>query len=613
MAESVKIGLDQIVEIGENLIEPKYLICSICFCLCIDSHQCRNKKCQKMFCLECIKVAKLKFSNCPFCRLSIEFKKMDEPLSSIYLKIKVICLEENTCKDRYSIEDFIKNHHIKNKNLKLLHCYLCKNSNKFLFKCKICSNTSCLTCEIMKLCFNCKVSICIVCVGDSQRLNNQEIICGICSSNCHDCSRNNVISEGKYICNLCNKIICESCSVVCDDCNMTLCKDSDNCFRKKRENCINCNDIKVSQLYNKCIHEVLKECDKCYGKCQVKSIEKCSKIVISNNKCNKCLKGLCLRNCSIRCFKCKMINCKKCVEFCVQCKENFCTDCLKRCSNCTTVVSCLNCDIQTLKSCSVCNDILCLNCWNVCNYCSTIYCAKHSFSCISCEESSCERHIINCKICKEIRKEESNFKKFCMKNCTLKCSFCDISSNVQCNKSNHALVSSLNCGHNVCTSCIKYCSKCPDKVVKSCPTCIIGYYYHHCKLCLSYLCAVCSGCKTSIKCQKCLIKLVYKCSNCEGIVQVYEEQKNDGLMVCSVNCLEKFSSTKKVKNTTKCVDCAKIVQEKVLINDKVHIINQVSPFHNVPSNNTIQKKEVNKHKENKKKEKIGCVKTCVIY
>ena len=629
MADSIKIGLDQIVEIGENLIEPKNLICSICFCLCIDSHQCRNKKCQKMFCLECIKVAKLKFSNCPFCRLNIDFKKMDESVNLIYQKIKVVCLEENTCRGKYSIDEFIKSHS-KNKNLKLLHCYLCKTSNKFLFKCKICSNTSCLTCEIMKLCFNCKVSICLVCIGNSQVLNKQEIICGICSSSCQNCNKKKIISEGKYICNLCNKIICDNCYVICDDCNLTLCKDSDNCFRSKREKCENCNNIQVSQLYNKCIHEVLKECNKCYVKCQVKSNENCSNIVISNNKCNKCLKDLCLRNCSIRCFKCKYINCKKCVKFCIQCKENFCSDCIKTCSSCNTFVSCLNCDIQTLKSCSICNELLCLNCWNICNYCSTIYCSKHSFSCISCEENSCDKHIINCKTCKEIRKEESELK-FCMKNCTLKCSFCDISSNVKCNKSIHPIVSNLNCGHNVCTACIKYCSKCPDKVVKSCPTCIVGYYYHHCKLCLSYLCAVCSGfcnlceelycnnhiciyCKIFVKCQNCLIKSVYKCSDCDSILQIYEILKKDNLIICSLSCLEKFSYSKYVKYDKKCVNCSKNSQNNIVSNDKTQNIKQVYTNQHVPVNYTInQKKEVNRHKENKNKEKIGCVKSCVIY
>ena len=74
MKESLKIGLDQIDEIGESLIDTKLLTCSICFCLCINSHQCRNKKCLKMFCYECIIQAKIQFKNCPFCRLNIDFK-----------------------------------------------------------------------------------------------------------------------------------------------------------------------------------------------------------------------------------------------------------------------------------------------------------------------------------------------------------------------------------------------------------------------------------------------------------------------------------------------------------------------------------------------------------
>ena len=483
MLESLKIGLDQIVEIGDTLIEPKNLICSICFCLSIDSHQCRNKRCLKLFCYECIIQAKKKFKNCPFCRLGIEFKKAEGKLSIVYDKIKVICLEENICKEKFSIEDYFKLHSINNhlKLNKLLSCFACKKQNKYLNKCNICNNYSCLLCELLKLCINCKTNICMVCIGDSDNTKfNNDILCGICSCNCLICLKDNVYNEGKYICSLCKKIICEDCCVKCDDCGYNLCKDAQNCFREKKENCEICSNISVTQLYNKCIHEVLKSCVVCYSKCEGKTKDSCGGIIVKANNCAKCNKDICFRNCSVRCTNCKGLNCKKCVEFCVQCKASFCNNCVKKCFSCKTITSCISCNIETLKFCALCNEVLCINCWNICNYCLTNYCSKHTSTCINCEENCCEQHIVNCDKCKIYRKEDSNYKKLCMKNCTLKCSFCENSSNVLCEKNLHPVVSSLNCGHNVCTTCIKYCSKCPNKIVKSCPTCIRDYFYYFC-------------------------------------------------------------------------------------------------------------------------------------
>ena len=628
MKESLKIGLDQIVEIGESLIDTKLLTCSICFCLCINSHQCRNKKCLKMFCYECIIQAKIQFKNCPFCRLNIDFKKVDGNIGLIYEKIMVICLEENSCKKKFSIEDYLYSH---SKGLdtisKLLSCFNCKKTNKFLYSCKICFKYSCLTCETMKLCYNCKVTICLICVGDINNKYLQEVLCGICSCYCFYCCKDNILSEGKYVCSLCNKIICEKCYVVCDDCNLTICLDSDNCYRKKKENCEKCNNISVTQLYNKCIHEVIKTCSKCYQQCELKSRDTCGKIVTQNNKCKKCEKGICFRNCSIRCSNCKKIICKKCDEFCIQCKGNFCDSCIKKCISCSTFASCINCNISTLKSCTKCNELLCINCWNVCNYCVSVYCYKHISSCLECEENSCENHLINCLICKEKRKEESNFKKLCLKNCTLKCSFCENSSNIQCLKNIHPIVSSLNCGHNVCSKCVKLCSKCPNKVVKSCPLCIVDYYYYMCKQCKCYLCAVCSGycklceelyctshiclnCKKSVNCQICLTLQIFKCLQCSDIIELSNELKIDGLIICSINCLEKFSLNKNLNYNKLCVKCSQM--KKI---DIKKIDNKLPCFQ---TNNTIQMEQKNKKLNEKKMRKeskktdIGCSQACVI-
>jgi len=175
----------------------------------------------------------------------------------------------------------------------------------------------------------------------------------------------------------------------------------------------------------------------------------------------------------------------------------------------------------------------------------------------------CEKHFHNCSSCNK-NKDDINYKKLCLKNCTNKCSFCENVNNNICSLENHKdnYVNNLNCGHNVCRQCLKGCANCKNIVV-SCPKCIVNYYFHKCKYCEFYLCNICSRyckyCEDNYcpfnKCFVCKKVSNEKCSNCINV-------KVDGSMRFSRNKCKKC-----LKPLENCESC----QKKYICSDLCYI------------------------------------------
>lgn len=293
-------------------------------------------------------------------------------------------------------------------------------------------------------------------------------------------------------------------------------------------------------------------------------------------KCKECDLEICIKDCSHKCKRCKELICENCCKLCKICKNIFCGSCSIFCDECPNtyfaenqLVYCLNCEIDTIRQCQKkdCTKKLCLSCWNVCNQCDLILCSKdgHSLNCLNCEEKMCENHFHNCCKCNK-NKDDINYKKLCLKNCTNKCSFCDNINNNLCSVENHKdnYVTNLNCGHNVCRQCLRGCAKCKNIVV-SCPKCIVNYYFHKCKFCEFYLCNVCSryckNCEDNYcpfnKCVNCNKTSQDKCSNCINIEVGANSKalKKIGRNKCNQCCKSLESCEKCAKKFICCEAC----------------------------------------------------------
>lgn len=264
--------------------------------------------------------------------------------------------------------------------------------------------------------------------------------------------------------------------------------------------------------------------------------------------------------------------CAPCSVFCDECPKSYFAE--------NQLVYCLNCEVDTIRQCQIkdCNKKLCLSCWNICNQCDLIMCSKvgHSLNCLNCEEKMCENHYHNCSSCNK-NKDDLNFKKLCLKNCTNKCSFCNNINNNLCSVENHKnnYVTNLNCGHNVCRECLSGCAKCKNVVV-SCPKCIVNYYFHKCKFCEFYLCNVCSryckNCEDNYcpfnKCVNCNKISHDKCSNCINVVtgKANKTSKKIARNKCNqcLKCLE--NCDKCAKKFVCCEDCYNEYKKKLKLN-----------------------------------------------
>ena len=548
-------GLDLLSSISERekIIPPNQITCSLCYNISFEGKTCNNRKCQKVFCGECIQKQNKKFYDkdkkdfkCPFCQTFSGFSQLEQDIIDYIKNFKYYCNKSKNCKEEYTYEQLI-NEHNHNNNINYMNnqilnkekCYVCK---KLIFetdlntlKCVLCNNIGCYKIisynaleknnDIKNLeslnnefciqrCFICKLPICKHCSKQNNydKNNISNFICDECSqiSKCQTCYDN----FAKNICVFCNNYLCDSCTNKCEYCRYSYCKKKD-CL-SKNISCQNCKDLNSKLNYYGCFHLDILNCSKCFIKCNL-----CKKNHF-DEICNSCYNQICTKNCCFKCKYCSLIYCNKCSLMCSICKKLTCSNCANFCEECdkyNTLICCKSCKSNTIKKCQYqkdgifCYKKLCISCWNACNFCGKIYCSKHCNNCSNCEDIICDKHYINCQKC--LNKDELTYIKLCFKKCVLKCSFCPNISTVLCKEKNHKtdLVHNFGCKHNICNSCIKKCENC-GKIVKKCLECI-DYFYEFCIYCQKYQCLSC--CNKCNKCDESYCSLNHICSLCNNI------------------------------------------------------------------------------------------------
>lgn len=524
------VSIDSVCNISQ-IINPKKLQCSICFCINTQkSKQCRNNKCLKIYCDNCYFKNKMKNLPCPYCRISYDYIKCENEVYSALESLIFFC-SISQCTDTYTFDKFITDHDHKKDDMVIIKCKICQ---------KDISNS-----PNHSTCYNCSNKICCLnivykplgSVGVSLENKGCCKRCGKCSRTmCSKCSRQ------KY-----QIALCEECDEKC------------SCGNKAETLCSKCR----KSLCEKCVHignNNATLCNDCFT--NMKSVLKCS-ICDKNNsdtKCLSCERSVCSSSCVTKCKnrKCSLIKkntgviCIKCSRYCLVCKKIICKKCSEECSFCApniSFVACKDCSTNIIRKCSdpACDKKLCINCWNVCNYCNTLHCKDHTLICLGCEENMCQKHFHICNIC--AKTSDAQYKKLCLKNCTNKCDFCPNINNALCDPNNHknCFVSKNSCGHNVCESCVKKCKKC-GKVVISCPQCIVNYYFEHCRFCGDYMCFDCAPqcskcedyyCPNNHQCCLCKKMDSVKCSRCEFMKRVKCGQCRAGLKQCE-KCYKKY-------------------------------------------------------------------------
>ena len=579
-------SLSSIVEQPQN-IPPKQIMCSLCYGIAYDGRQCNNRKCQNVFCGNCVQKQRLKFLDkdknefkCPFCQTFSGYSKLSKDIINFINGFKFYCHKNKNCKEEYTYEQLVLNHKHNNNYIILYKndkCYVCKKiileTDLNTLQCALCNNIGCYKniCYnaiqnsnnkndnlknindeyCIQRCYICKLPICKYC---SKKINYKKdnilnFICDECNQDnkCDLCNNNNAIN----ICIFCKKYLCESCTNKCKSCGYTFCSKSD-CLSKKIL-CENCKNLNSDLNYFECKHKEILNCNKCFQKCYL------CKVNIHDLQCNFCLNNICIKNCSVKCKFCSLLYCSKCSLICSICKKITCLNCANFCDECdkyNTLVSCKNCKSNVIKICQYkkdgiinnCIKRLCISCWNVCNYCGTIFCSEHCNSCSNCEDTICDKHFTKCNKC--LNKDELTYIKLCIKKCVLRCSFCDNETTVLCKENNHIknYVHNFGCPHNICNSCIKKCANC-GKIVRKCLECI-DYFYELCRYCKKYQCLSC--CSKCNKCEDVYCSLEHKCVFCNNIFpgkcfncNIIERNK------CLV-CKEKFKICEHCKNKFIC-------------------------------------------------------------
>ena len=535
----LNINLNDISSISkQSKIYPiNQIICSLCYSIAFNGYKCNNRKCQKIFCIICMENQKKYFLvkdkkefNCPFCMTFSSFSIIDKTIIDYINQFKYFCKKNKNCKEQYTLSQIIKEHEHKNDNYPDEKCYVCKKiiiqTNLNSLKCTLCYNTCCFknisynavinihnkfnnniinnnNKNCIQKCFICELPICKYCSKENNNSDNSGIICEECQQNntCNSCFKNKI----KLICIACKNILCNECAIKCEFCSYNFCKQ--DCLSKKLL-CQTCSNLNAKLNYYNCNHKSILNCQNCFKKCFL-----CKKN-LSDIKCNVCFNDICKKNCSIKCKFCSTLCCNKCTIVCLICKKISCQNCSKICSECgvssESVTLCKKCDSNVIQKCEKCFKLLCINCWNVCNYCGTILCSNHCNTCSNCEDTICDNHYTKCEKC--FSREELNFMKICLKNCILKCSFCDNQTTILCSEKNHInnYVQNFGCKHNICKSCIQKCITC-GKIVRKCLECI-DYFYELCRYCKQYQCLNC--CNKCKKCDEVFCSMKHLCNLC---------------------------------------------------------------------------------------------------
>ena len=592
---NINLGLDllsSVVERSKN-IPPEQISCCLCYNISFNGKVCNNKKCQKVFCGECIQKQYKKFLDldkkefkCPFCQTFSGFSPLEKDIIDYIKTFKYYCNKNKNCKEEYTYEQLVNEHNHNNKIFNKEKCYICKKkileNDLNTIKCSLCNNIGCFQNisynAIEKLndskklkilikeycilrCFICRLPICKYCNKEVnyEKKNKSNFICDECKQfyKCDLCSKNNY---SKFICIFCKKNICEFCTYKCEYCGYTFCNKKD-CI-SKIISCEQCKDLNNRLNYYGCFHPDILNCSKCFKKCN-----SCINY-ISDLQCKSCNKDICIKNCSVKCKDCSLFFCNKCSLICSICKKLTCSNCANFCDECdkyNTLICCKKCNSNIIKKCQyqengifVCFKRLCITCWKACNLCGTIHCSEHCTNCTNCEDIICENHYTQCKKC--LNKDELNYIKLCFKKCALKCYFCQNISTVLCKEKNHLedMVHNFGCKHNICNSCIKKCENC-GKIVKKCLECI-DYFYELCRYCKKYQClSCCKKCNNCVdvycslnhicsfcnhiypgKCFNCDINSRNKCLVCKEKFKICNECKNK--FICDFECYRKYKS-----------------------------------------------------------------------
>ena len=366
----------------------------------------------------------------------------------------------------------------------------------------------------MKRCINCLTPVCNKCNIQYNKYKLNNFICEFCDIKCEICSNNISITY----CDYCHKSICEDCLKNDESKKLILCKNDYN------QNYI----TDDTPIY--CVPKKYEHCPICKEKIKdINSLVKCKQENCAN-------KFICYK-CSLFCNICKKIVCKNCSLYCNQCPPN------------SSLVSCKSCNSNTIKKCSKqnCNNNLCINCYNSCNQCNIILCDEHKNQCLNCQDSMCENHY---SICQKCDKDKEGYKKACIKKCTYKCAFCENMNNELCNKDNHknTFVQRYNCEHNICLQCVKKCENC-KKIVITCPTCTVDYYFEHCAFCNKYKCFDCG--KQCQQCEDYYCDYSHKCNLCQNIIQ------ENTCLKCINNSRVKCAFCR--KTLKQCEECKKLL------------------------------------------------------
>ena len=467
-----------------------------------------SKKCNKCSSIFCNSC--IKDTQCIKCKLG---KLQDISINTFLGKETLLfyCNKSIKCMGKYTYEEKLKNH--LHENPEYINCNNCKenlNQTGNFLKCCECQNFFCYKRLSYEPFFNQK---------SNPNINKKSKNCGIKCLQCY-----------KPICSICNKN------------NQLICSE--------------CKDFKNQKLNE------TKKCNLCL-------IDKCW------NTCSTCNKNICF-TCANICGNnlCKTIICINCSLFCNICKDIFCQKCSLKCSSCPpnqSLVSCINCDSNTIIKCSLksCTNKVCMNCLKFCNSCNEINCDIHSLSCANCSETICPFHWHMCKKCCSSIEEDFSKKKLCLKNCTRRCHFCNNEINVFCKEENHQenFVKKYLCNHYICNNCLKKCDKCKE-LIKACPECENGKNYAYCKICDKYLCSDCSK-KCSI-CNKNYCNEKHKCFLCNALIN------NE---VC-INCdyIERTKCKVCSRFLSQCEMCSKIIicsykcfSEHIIIKEKIKV------------------------------------------
>ena len=577
----IQIGLEQIANINNltSNIDPKLLICSVCFCININVKQCNNKLCSKLFCGKCYdELSSNKQSNtnnilCPYCRTVLVFSKVNENLVNTISSLKYFCIEHISCNKQYTYDEFSLIHLNKLPNTSY-ECSVCENNElnwKQILKCVQCLNYCCdnINNKCVDKCFKCNNPVCKNC----RKGKEGSFLCDSCFITCYNCPD----KEAEVVCNLCNKVLCMECaSDVCLSCNRYFCKDLKCHYNKEKPFCKICSSISQYEMYNTCVHLEIIDCRKCYNKCKV-----CTSIVLNNNnkQCKDCKINICTYSCSLKCRSCSEYICYSCLFKCFVCKKPTCSTCIRFCNQCgisnTLWLSCKRCNTDTLRTCAFesCDTLLCLNCWNICNSCNNIYCQEHSTKCDKCEDTICNTHSHSCSQCESAKGENFSKYKTCLAKCTFKCNFCSNAMNAFCTKeihdNNNSNVSLQECQHLVCNKCQIKCAKCTN-IVQKCPQCINNYYFSSCYYCDNYLCQDCGNICT--KCESTYCSFNHKCQNCN-------KQINTSLF-----CIKCFDS-----NRAKCIICKNKLQKPCKTCISIFLCSFSCYYHYKTKVNLIQK------------------------